>query len=179
MCGGTDMLIFLSLLETDEERREFYKLYLRYGNAMLLVAKKYFGSDQYLAEDAVQNAWMRAIENFQKILAVPCEKRGAYLVIIVRNESISILRKRKPEVQYDDEFSNKVVHLEGNDWSIRETIRQMPELYRSILEMRFVEELTVKEIADKLELPLATVNSRVYRGRALLIQKLRREGYSV
>ena len=35
------MLIFLSMLETDIERQQFLELYEQYGNAMLLVARKF------------------------------------------------------------------------------------------------------------------------------------------
>lgn len=53
------MLIFLSMLESDEERRLFTDLYNQYGNMMLHVAKRYFPKDMYAAEDVVQNAWIR------------------------------------------------------------------------------------------------------------------------
>lgn len=45
------MLIFLSMLESDEERRLFTDLYNQYGNMMLHVAKRYFPKDMYAAED--------------------------------------------------------------------------------------------------------------------------------
>ena len=72
------MLIFLSMLESDEERRLFTDLYNQYGNMMLHVAKRYFPKDMYAAEDVVQNAWIRVVDHFQKIQAVPSKKRGAY-----------------------------------------------------------------------------------------------------
>ena len=71
------MLIFLSMLESDEERRLFTDLYNQYGNMMLHVAKRYFPKDMYAAEDVVQNAWIRVVDHFQKIQAVPSKKRGA------------------------------------------------------------------------------------------------------
>ena len=40
------MLIFLSMLESDEERRLFTDLYNQYGNMMLHVAKRYFPKDR-------------------------------------------------------------------------------------------------------------------------------------
>lgn len=84
------MLIFLSMLESDEERRLFTDLYNQYGNMMLHVAKRYFPKDMYAAEDVVQNAWIRVVDHFQKIQAVPSKKRGAYLVVIVRNEATKL-----------------------------------------------------------------------------------------
>lgn len=46
-----------------------------------------------------------------------------------------------------------------------------------MIEMRFVEELSTKEIAAALGLKETTVNVRIHRGRALLMKKLREEGY--
>lgn len=172
------MLVFLSILETDEDRNILVDLYNRYGNAMIRVARRYFPDDMTAAEDAVQNAWVRVAENFEKILGVPCKKRGAYLVIIVKNEAITILRKRRKEIPIDDNFSSYNDDPESNNVTdVIEIIRKMPETYRSILEMRFVEERSTKEIAAALSLKETTVNVRIHRGRALLMKKLREEGY--
>ena len=128
----------------------------------------------YAAEDVVQNAWIRVVDHFQKIQAVPSKKRGAYLVVIVRNEAITALRKQKPELQFDENFVEGYIDLENdNTRSIIDTIRAMPD----ILEMRFVEERSTKEIAKALSLKETTVDVRIHRGRALLIRKLREEGY--
>jgi len=172
------LLVFLSILETDEDRNILVDLYNRYGNAMIRVARRYFPDDMTAAEDAVQNAWVRVAENFEKILGVPCKKRGAYLVIIVKNEAITILRKRRKEIPIDDNFSSYNDDPESNNVTdVIEIIRKMPETYRSILEMRFVEERSTKEIAAALSLKETTVNVRIHRGRALLMKKLREEGY--
>lgn len=64
--GGTVLLIYLSVLETDHEKHEFMALYAEYHAVMLRVAKKYFPVDQMAREDAVQNAWIKIVKNFQK-----------------------------------------------------------------------------------------------------------------
>lgn len=171
------MLIFLSMLETDIEQQQFLELYERYGNAMLLVARKFFEQDYGLAEDAVQNT--RVVENFSKIQAVPCKKRGAYLVIIVRNEAISIIRKRRKEIPLNEAIVGEEFDIEDSSQPILDIIHKMPELYRAVLEMRFVEECNTREIAKKLNLTESTVNTRIHRGRILLMKKLEEEGYAV
>lgn len=172
------LLIFLSILETDEERNIFVDLYNQYGDAMLRVARQYFPDDMNGAEDAVQNAWVRVVENFEKILDVPCKKRGSYLVIIVKNESVTLLRNRRQEVPIDDDIEDYDSDpATSNVTDVMEIIRGMPEIYRSILEMRFVEERSTKEIAAALALKETTVDVRIHRGRALLMKKLREGGY--
>ncbi len=172
------MFIYLAMLESDEDRQEFLDLYNLYSNTMLLVAKKIFSQDQGSAEDAVQNAWMKVVENFSKIQEIPCKKRGAYLVIIVKNEAISMIRKQKQELPLEETILGVEVEMESNNQSILEIIHQMPPLYRTILEMRFVEERSTREIATRLNLKESTVNTRIHRGRLLLMEQLKKEGYT-
>ncbi len=56
-------------------------------------------------------------------------------------------------------------------------IRTMPEDYRRVLELRFVGEWSLGDIARELGLTEGAVKSRIFRGRKLLIDALRREGY--
>lgn len=173
------MLVFLSMLETDTERNQFLELYEQYNHAMLLVARKFFGQDYGSAEDAVQNAWTKVAENFSKIRAVPRKKRGAYLVIIVKNEAISMIRKRKKEIPLNEAIIGEEFDIEDSGQPILEMIHKMPELYRAVLEMRFVEECSTREISRRLHLTESTVNTRVHRGRILLMKKLEEEGYAI
>lgn len=174
------MLIYLSMLETDAERQVFLELYNQYGNAILRVAKRYFPGNPELAEDAIQNAWLRVVEKFSRVQEIPCKKCGAYLVIIAKNESISLLRKRHQELPLDDAIAESNSDFENNSAKdIMETIHAMPETYRAVLEMRFVEEMSTKEIAVALGLKETTVDVRIHRGRALLMEKLREEGYTL
>lgn len=171
------MLMFLSMLETDAERQIFMELYHQYGNAMLRVAQRYFSEDPSMAEDAVQNAWLKVVEKFSRLQEIPCKKRGAYLVIIAKNESISLLRKQHRTLPFEDALAGVESNLENSSKEIVEFIQTMPETYRTVLEMRFVEELSAREIAAALALKESTVNVRIHRGRALLIEKLKEGGY--
>ena len=76
------MLIFLSMLESEEDRQDFLNLYELYTNTMILVAKKFFNQDYASAEDAVQNAWLKAVENFSKIWEIPCKKKGGLISLL-------------------------------------------------------------------------------------------------
>ena len=171
--------MYLAMLESDGDRQEFLKLYNLYSTPMLLVAKKIFSQDQSSAEDAVQNAWMRVVENFSKIQAIPCKKRGAYLVVIVKNEAISMIRKQQKELPLDETIIGQEAAIENSTQPILNIIHEMPQVYRAVLEMRFVEECSTREIANRLHLKESTVNTRIHRGRLLLIEKLEEEGYTI
>ena len=56
-------------------------------------------------------------------------------------------------------------------------IRSMPEDYRRVLELRFLAEWSLADIARELGLTEGAVKSRIFRGRKVLIDTLRKEGY--
>jgi RNA polymerase sigma factor (sigma-70 family) len=58
-------------------------------------------------------------------------------------------------------------------------LRRIPEQYQDVILMSDVEELTYKEIASTLDIPMGTVMSRLHRGRALLRQELTKPGARV
>lgn len=173
------LLIYLSMIDSNKTRQEFIELYNRHCSAMLLVAKRYFPQDQTAVEDAVQNAWVKVIENFSKVQEIPSNKRGAYLAVIVKNECISLLRSRKNELPLNEALTAGETDLDDPAKSIIEMICQMPDTYRSVLELRFVEGCNTREIAKQLHLTESAVNTRIHRGRMLLIKRLKEEGYVI
>ena len=51
---------------------------------------------------------------------------------------------------------------------LQQRIESLPEDFRSVLVLRYMEDLSYEEISNALELPLGTVKSRINRGRAEL-----------
>ena len=57
---------------------------------------------------------------------------------------------------------------------VRDAMRQLPETYRRVLQLRYFDELSYGEICMALELPMGTVKAQLYRAKALLAQRLER-----
>ena len=55
---------------------------------------------------------------------------------------------------------------------VQQAIVELPEKYRLPLVLRYMEEFSYQEIADFLELPVSTIETRLYRGKALLQKRL-------
>ena len=168
---------YLAALETDEDRRQFTVLYEQYHIRMEQIALHIL-KEQSDAEDAVQNAFMQIIRHFEKIHEIPCKKVPFWIISIVKNEAIMILRKKQRVVQLED-WEELPAEAEGiADYA--ELVRlftQLPETYRAALEMKLLLGYSGKEIARHLHIPEATVNTRVFRGRALLREIAEREGF--
>lgn len=136
------------------------------------------------AEDAVQDCFVRVMRNLRKIRAVPGNELKYYLVIIVRNVSLTMLsrRNRCEEMDIDDncgaaDSSPEEEFLQRfSVGEIREAVMQLPQTDCEVLWLLLFRELTVAEIANLTGLKNATVRSRICRARRKLRQLLEERG---
>lgn len=172
------MLIFLlAALENEEDRRKLTAIYeqyhIRLEDAAISVLK-----NQRDAEDAVQNAFMQIIRHFEKISEVPCEELPFWLISIVKNESLMILRKRSRIVPLPDIESLVNAAKAVTEYSeLVELFRQLPATYRAVLEMKILFGYSDRDIAKHLSISETAVSTRANRGRALLREIAEREGF--
>lgn len=64
---------YLSIIDTDQDKEKFEKLYTQYRRLMQYVAHDIL-KDDYLAEDAVHTAFIKIIANLNKIGDISCHK---------------------------------------------------------------------------------------------------------
>ena len=67
--------LYLAALESDGDKKQFRELYRRYHRVMERTALAVL-HDPHDAEEAVQEAFLRVIENFSKIDEIPCKDLG-------------------------------------------------------------------------------------------------------
>lgn len=130
------------------------------------------------AEEAVQEAFIRVIENFSKIYEIPCKNLGAWLVTIVRNEAITMLRRRRDHLPLDEDWAGfERQARDAPDYaSLVALFARLPETYRAAPEMKLLLGYSGAEIARRLGLTESAVNTRISRGRALLRKIFEEEG---
>lgn len=128
-----------------------------------------------LAEDAVQETFLKAIRYFDRYTHKGRFK--PFLYRIAANTCIDLQRKnRQPELSLD-EIKNDPSYLEPafeaihSDMSVRQIVNSLPENQREIVLLRFGQDLTLREIAQVTGRPLRTVQTRL---RAAL-KKLKKE----
>ena len=139
--------------------------------------------DHQLAEDAVQEAFLRLVKNFSKIGQVNCPRTRLFTVIIVRNISLTMLAERKKEnvlerpeamipIEYDleEDVLERIAYEE-----VLSAIRELPVIYRDILYLQYVEEYKLTEISKLLGIEAETVKKRAQRGRKKLLEQLTKE----
>src|SRR5438874_4201713 len=125
--------------------------------------------DAAAAEDIAQEAFLSALRSLDRF-----DRRrpfGPWLHRIVVNRAIDWARARalRPEAEEVDAPSPE--RPERDDELLRELDRLTPE-HRAVIVLRYLLEYTPGEIAELLELPRGTVNSRLRRGLDSLKERL-------
>lgn len=134
--------------------------------------------DRQEAEDLVQDTLVQALRSFDRF--TPGTNCRAWLITMLHNirSNRRRARFRRQAVESDAELSADTVpfvppvptHITDED--ILGALEGIPEVYQHIIVLSDVEELTYKEIAAALDIPIGTVMSRLHRGRALLRKSL-------
>jgi RNA polymerase sigma-70 factor (ECF subfamily) len=141
--------------------------------------------DPVAAEDAVQEACVRALRFFETQDGISAK---AWFMTIVRNvclDWIKAQRREKDHEPYDEEAhgpsaaclptaespETMLARSSEAQW-VRACIATLPREYREVIVLRELEELSYREIGVIVDVPAGTVMSRLARGRAMLQERL-------
>lgn len=145
----------------------------------------WFERNRSEAEDLVQETMMQALQSFHRFQ--PGTNCRAWLATILQNvrSNRRRARGRSPLVDDPDDRIGQAtpfvppVPQELTDEELLDALGRMPAIFQEVIVLCDVEELTYKEMADALAIPLGTVMSRLHRGRALLRAELAHRRQSV
>ncbi len=170
------------------DEKAFSELFEMYYKSVYYVVFKIVKNDTE-AEDITVEAFTSAFNNIK--FYEPTAAFFTWLSRIAVNRAIDCLRKKKsknntvsidethPQAE-DENFTLKVFLEDGGVSPEKQIIKQetkallekfideLPPDYSRILKMRYFEQLSYKEIEEKLDIPLGTVKARLFRGRQLL-----------
>lgn len=169
----------------------FETIMRRHNQLLFRTARGILRSDEE-AEDAVQEAWMRAWRALSGFRAE--SKLSTWLVRIAVNEATGRMRRKRAQIipletammspDTDTRSALTEAPERGPEQSvdraqvralIEARIDRLPETFRSVFMLRALEEMSVDEVANVLEIPEATVRTRYFRARALLREGLAQE----
>lgn len=138
------------------------------------VALGYLGNDEDAA-DAIQDAILSAYEHIGKLQKE--EHFKTWLVRILINHCTKIWRANKNKTSMDDGFCETLGadDREKADVEFRELLFSLPKESRTIFQLYFGEQFTVREIAKILGMKENTVKSRIHRGKEKLRIELGQE----
>ena len=161
----------------------FEQLVTAYRNQVFRLALRMCGNEadaDEVAQEAFLSAW-KGLPNFRG------ESRfSTWLYQLTTHAAIDLMRREKRQAAAEDideitaaddgPSPQQQVERTETQREIRSALMQLPEEYRQVLLLRFMQELSYEEIGRALKLPVGTVKSRLNRAKAQLKDILSRSG---
>jgi RNA polymerase sigma-70 factor, ECF subfamily len=138
------------------------------------------------AEDLVQDTLLRA---YRAIERFDGRYPRAWLLTILRNAQVNRVRRRRPEPHEPDDVTRRLAATADEaaqpdeafmagvlDQHLGAALEELPLKFRQAVELVDVNELSYREAAEVLGIPVGTVMSRLSRARRRLRNHLTRDG---
>ena len=162
-------------------------IYKSVSKTAFILVNSFFPEERSEHEDIVQDIFIHTYKKiglydperasfptwFQKVAENKCIDR--YRAMKKKNAStismeiLTMDEDGKKATEFEDERIefNPAAMMERNEVSrlIRELMEQLPEKQRQCLMLKFLAHYDIREIAEKLEIPVGTVKSRLFKGK--------------
>lgn len=165
---------------------DFDKIYNEYYNQIKRTAKSYLRNEED-ALDVTQDTFLRAYEMADKY--DDSYSLSTWLTQICINKCKDKLRQRKAEKKRfvpategnehlldsreDTDTPDSIISAEEDKHTIFSTFLNLPDNLCAALTMRYTDDASYKEMAEKLEIPVNTAKTWVRRGRTQLLNTIR------
>ncbi|MDP5274210.1 sigma-70 family RNA polymerase sigma factor [Chengkuizengella axinellae] len=117
------------------------------------------------ALDIVQETVYKAYISYHKVKKIQYE--NTWLTRILINTSIDFIKKNNKVVSMDMEFIEKTSDFNNDNFhqtvEVKEAIEKLNEKQKTVIILRFFEDMKLEEIAKILESPVSTIKSTLYR----------------
>lgn len=155
----------ITVSEFEALYKEYYTLLYRYAYSFI--------NDEEKSKDVVSEVYSKV---WQKREELDLTKIKCLLYVMVRNECISLLRKKENSNVFVD-YCKVAEEIEDEEYltvmddriaQIRQIIESMPPRTRFILEECFWKEKTYREVAEVLEISVSGVKKNIIKGYAAI-----------
>ena len=136
-------------------------------------------TDRTLAEDALQETFIKAWKALSRSDAAPIQNAKAWLCRIALNECSDLRRSRwmrhVDAAQALEMLPPSQLAVEPEDRTLLLDILAMPEKYRQVLILYHYQRLTMREVAQVLGADVSTVHARLKKAEGMLRRELTEE----
>ena len=153
------------------DERAFEALYLRHRAWAAAVAQRFTG-DPSLALDAMQEAFLYLLRKLAEPRFTLTARLTTFLYPAVKHAAQEA-RRKSVRARGGDEALHAVAAPGTPDATddLAAVLARLPDEHREVLTLRFVDDLSLQEVAEALAIPLGTVKSRLHHG----LRKLRED----
>ena len=166
-------MLFLLVISDPERRDKLTELYQKYKQDVFIKAYSIL-KDRELSEDMVHDTFIRVCKHLDKIEDIYSNRTRSFLVIIVKNLCIDYIRKRTDkltstfeEISYlvpdtEDTPEDVVLNMELTK-EMTEYLSKLNESYAEVINLRYYQGFSSKEIAEILNISYGNVRVRLKR----------------
>lgn len=183
------LAFYLSLIDNDNDRKLFERIYYAHRKQMLTLAFSILENKDD-AEDLVHDVFCNIAEKYMQSLQNIKNEQDMknYLLKATKNSALNKKRDIKPHISLheseymlnkDDINDNEFLDMICNNISYQEVlyaIRSLDKKYEDVLYLHFVIGMTVSEVSEHLDRNKQTVKKQLFRGKILLLEKLSLNG---
>lgn len=169
----------LALIDEPNDKEKFAEIYSTYKEMMFRKALSILHNES-VAEEAVQESFLKIAKNISKVPYVKCNRTAAFVIIVVRNTALNCLKSEHindteilacetADVSMD---TLKEVFSELGFNYLVNKITSLDPIYSDILSLKLLHQYSISEICNILDIPVKTAESRLYRGKKILAKCL-------
>lgn len=160
------------------DQQAFEYLFTRYRDALMRLFEQRL-EEKTMASDLLQETFIKVylhINDYSKSYTF-----GQWIYSIARNTLIDHLRRKSGDVLLDERFRAPLATTPSPEESViinqtrahfYNALEELSPEYRQVIEMRFLEEYSYEEIAEKLGRPLNTIKTQIRRARATICKMI-------
>ncbi|MDK2563965.1 RNA polymerase sigma factor [Romboutsia sedimentorum] len=149
------------------KEKTFKNYIIENKNSFYRIAYKYVRNEQD-ALDIVQESILKGLSKIDKLENVDCIKPWFYTILI--NTSIDYTRKSKKYTQIVEKISTDT-YIDRDietDIDIQMALDNLPKEYKTVVMLRYFEDMKISDIAKTLDENINTVKTRLYKALKLL-----------
>lgn len=172
------MIAMMTLIEKETDKEKFDRLYNTYKDMMFKIANSILRNPA-LAEETVQDCLFKLAITITEVPDIPSKRARAMIITMTKNKARNNLKLEHYDdiaaAEDDDFISDRLADSIASTIGFKRFLQELRELdavYRDILIMKYIHGFSANEISEILQIPRRTVETRIYRGRQILKEKL-------
>jgi RNA polymerase sigma-70 factor (ECF subfamily) len=158
-----------SLLRSGLRTEAFEALLLAYQDKVFRLCYSMLG-DRAQAEDAAQESFLRVWKSVDRFRGDSL--LSTWIFSITRNACLTIISKRRATEPIES-AERRAPEVQDRQRDIFALVGQLPENYRQVVMLFYMEERSYEEVARMLDLPVGTVKTHLHRARLQLATMLK------
>jgi RNA polymerase sigma-70 factor (ECF subfamily) len=165
-------------LASEGDQHAFEHLFTRYQEALLRLFEQRSGGKD-IANDLLQETFIKVYLHLGDYSSN--YTFGQWVYTIARNTLVDHLRRRADDVHIDESFRAPAATTPTPEESViisqrkahfDASLNELSDDYRQIIEMRFLDEYSYEEIAERLNKPINTVKTQIRRAKAAVCKMI-------